>query len=179
MRVKWLCCAALLGLLVSPGAADILVTVDPVFQEVNLADGTATVDLLAQIPEAEAIIAFGMDLDIFGTSVSYGAFAPGPMFNPPGGTPDGDGIAGFISPFDDPVWGDAILLGTATVNLDMLGVSVLLPGADNPPDLTEGFAMPAPGAFAPATFVDGSISVIPEPAALALLALGALALRKR
>lgn len=178
MRVKVLCCAALLGLLASPGLADILVSVDPAYQEVNIAAGTATVDLLADIPEADAIIAFGMDLDVLGGSVSFADFTPGPLFNAPAGTPDGDGIAGFITPFDDPVWGGGVVLGTATLSLDALGLSGLTPGA-TVGDLTEGFALVAPGEFATAVYTGGEINVVPEPAALALLALSALVLRRR
>ena len=45
--------------------------------------------------------------------------------------------------------------------------------------VTEGFALETVGAFAEMCYEDATITVIPEPAALALLALAGLMVRRR
>ena len=64
MRLRALCCAALLGLLVSPGLADIVVTMDPVYHAVDISAGTTSVEIWADIPEEDAIVGFAFDVDI-------------------------------------------------------------------------------------------------------------------
>ena len=180
MNSRLVCCAAVLGLFLSPVTAEICeitVWAMPEMQEVNIADGTAMVDLYAFIPEEFATIGFGFDVDVDGASVSYVGFAPAaPFIATP--TFDGDGIGGVIFP-PDTAFGDAVMLGTMTFSLDALGMSTLMFSDDNPDDLTEGFALEAVGAFAEMCYEGATITVIPEPAALALLALAGLMVRRR
>ena len=163
MKIRLVCCAALLGLLISPAMADITVTLEK---------GPGLTGLIyAEIPLQDAIVGFGLDAIIDDPAgLSYVGFVPGPAFDPVG-SPDGDGIAGMVFP-SDVVYGDGVLLGTLTFT----GTGSWVDLGVTAGDLTEGFALPFPGAFATATFTG---AYIPEPAALVLLALGALALRRR
>jgi hypothetical protein len=176
MRIRW-CTALLIGLLVSPALAGIVVSFNPPAQSIDISAGTTTVDIVADIPEADAIIGWGLDLTLTGTSVSQlGPPLIGPLFTP-AYAPDGDGLAGLVPP-PDVVFGPAVVLATIMLSLDDLGTTYLdasyTPG--DWPDLTEGF-MTEDG-FADVTFVQGSVTVTPEPASLLLLALLGL-LRRR
>jgi hypothetical protein len=186
MRIRALCCGALvLGLLAGPVLADtftvpIEVWVSPAYQSVPLSNGTAVIDILANIPEDRAIEGFGIDLTIGGAmNVSYTALdvVIGPLFDQ-AFAPDGDGLAGLVQP-PAQVWGTDILLATITLQLNAVGLASLTPGDSNPwpglGDLTEGFIN---GGFEPVNYTAGAIQVTPEPASLALLAV-ALVLRRR
>ncbi|MBP9027347.1 MAG: hypothetical protein KBH81_14530 [Phycisphaerae bacterium] len=163
MKIRLVCCAALLGLLISPAMADIAVTLEK---------GPGLTGLVyADIPLEDAIVGFGLDAIIqTPADLSYVGFVPGPAFDPAGSI-DGDGFAGLVFP-PDAVYGEDVLLGTLT----FAGTGSWVDLGATPGDLTEGFALPGVGTFANATF---SGAYIPEPAALVLLALGALALRRR
>ncbi|HOO17932.1 MAG TPA: hypothetical protein PLU99_12595, partial [Phycisphaerae bacterium] len=102
--------------------------------------------------------------------LSYVGFVPAEPFDPVV-SPDGDGFAGLLFP-PDVVHGEDVLLGTLT----FAGTGSWVDLGVTPGDLTEGFALASVGGFAAATFTG---AYIPEPAALVLLALGALALRRR
>ena len=174
--LRALCFAAMLGLLVSPATAEIMVTMDPAASAVNIADGTAAVEIWADIPVEDAIVGFGFDADLTGTSAAFGGFAYNAalfMEMPDG---DGDGIQGLV-PLPGVVSGN-VLLGEMTFSLVELGLTDVAFSA-TPGDLNEGFALETPGEFAAVTYCGGCINVVPEPTALALLALGALALRRR
>ena len=145
MKLRAVCCAALLGLLVSPALADIMITATPLNQIIEVGQ-TATVDIYASIPEAEAIT--------------------------------GDGIGGLVFP-PATVWGDNVMLGTLSYMGDAVGVANIAMGDDYPADLTEGFALEPVGEFATVQYGAFQITVVPEPAALVLLALGGLVLRRR
>lgn len=178
MRMKAVACAALLlSALASPALATIVVSIEPSYQQVLLSAGTATVDIVADIPENEAIIGFGIDLGLVGSSVLIDSVAVnGP---PPAGpfdplpTNDGDDLAGMIFP-PGVLFGEDVLLATVTLSLEELGLTNLVP-SHTLGDLTEGFPMVE--GFAPVEYMPGSIDVIPEPASLALL--GVLALLRR
>ncbi len=179
MRIR-LCTALLIGLLASPALATIVVSFNPLNQSVDISAGTTTVDIVADIPTADAIIGWGLDLGTTGTSVSFdpGTYPPtiGPLFYPVF-APDGDGLAGLVTP-PDTVSGTGIVLATVVLTLNDLGLT-LLDASYTPgdwPDLTEGFM--TENGFAQVQFVQGSVNVTPEPASLLLLAFVGL-LRRR
>ncbi len=177
MKLTTLCSIALLlGLAAAPATAGIVVSVSPAFQAVDLSAGTATIDIVASIPQADAVIGWGLDLGLLGTSVSIapGGVAIGPPFNS-AFAPDGDELAGLA--FPNAVFGPAVLLATITLDLNALGITDLLLSDSYPADLTEGFAKMS--GFAQVSYVPGQIEVTPEPATLLLLTLGGLALIRR
>lgn len=184
MKLKAACCTALLlGLLVSPAmAATITVRIDPQYQEVDISAGTAIARIKAHIPQADAIIGWGLDLTLTGTSIGLAPDLPGdpnplipsPPFDP-AYAPDGDHLAALVPP-PNVVFGYDVLLATVKFNLLELGTT-LLDLSYTLTDLTEGLMTES--GYAAVTFEGGSITVIPEPAALALLALGVLAMRRR
>ena len=163
MKIRLVCCAALLGLLISPAMADIAVTLEK---------GPGLTGLVyADIPLEDSIVGFGLDAIIqTPADLSYVGFVPAEPFDPVV-SPDGDGFAGLLFP-PDVVHGEDVLLGTLT----FAGTGSWVDLGATPGDLTEGFALASVGGFAAATFTG---AYIPEPAALVLLALGALALRRR
>lgn len=173
------------GGLVRPAEATIFVSIVPSAQVVNIADGTATVDIVAVIPEADAIVSWGLDLELAGTSVSELSVAINePLFTPVVGA-DGDAYAALVTvPPGDAVWSDPVplLLATVTFSLDELGLTTLTLSDDNAEgDLTEGFGLEPPpaGAFAEVQYTGGSITVVPEPATVMMIALGAFAVVAR
>ena len=92
---------------------------------------------------------------------------------------DGDGLCAVASPFFGPINGSDILIATLTFEADMLG-DAPLELSETEGDLTEGWPTSGePGSFTAATYVDGLVHVVPEPATIGLLALGVLALRRR
>jgi len=179
MRIR-LCTVLLIGLLVSPALATIVVSFNPASQFVDIGAGFTTVDIVADIPETDAIIGWGLDLGLTGTSVGFDPvlYPPtiGPLFTP-AFAPDGDGLVGLVPP-PGTVFGTGIVLATVLLTLDDLGTTYLdasyTPG--DWPDLTEGFMTEF--GFADVQFVQGSVTVTPEPASLVLLALVGL-LRRR
>jgi hypothetical protein len=153
------------------------VSVDPAAQFVSGPyPTTAVVNILADIPEEDAILGWGLDLDLAGPpTVSFTALdvAIGPLFDA-AFAPDGDGLAALVQP-PALVWGNDILLATITLAVDTpLGTEFLTPGATLG-DLTEGFITEL--GFAATAYTPGALYV-PEPASLVLLALVGL-LRRR
>lgn len=182
-------CVATLVFATRPAVADITVSFSPSDAVVGLGD-IFTVDIVADIPLADAIVGWGMDVGFDAGIVAHGgppdvAIAPAFFFP---GTLDGDGLAGvlpFAFPPPLPVFGPSVVLATMTFTAVSLGVSDLL-GSVTPGDLTEGFALPGfpvgPGGFAAVSFVDGTITVIPAPGAalLAMIGFGGVgAIRRR
>lgn len=169
MRIRW-CTALLIGLLASPALAGIVVSFMPPIQPW---DGglNATVDIVANIPEAEAIIGWGLDLTISGNPASL--TGPPVILLPfdPAFAPDGDGLAG-LAPPPLLVFGPEVHLATLTLHAPALGVTYL-DASYTPGDLFEGLM--TENGFAQVTFQQGVIT--PEPASLALL--GVLLLLRR
>jgi hypothetical protein len=171
MRIRW-CTALLIGLLVSPALAGIVVSFYPPAQ-VWLPSGDATVNIVADIPESDAIIGWGLDLGLTGNPAALtGPPVIGPLFTP-AYAPDGDGLAGLVPP-PDVVWGSGIVLASLALHTANPLGTTYLDASVTPGDLFEGFM--TENGFAQVTFVQGVIT--PEPASLLLLALVGL-LRRR
>ena len=170
-----------LGLLMaSPAMATIDVYLAPANQVVDIANGTTTVDLVADIPLADAIIGWGLDLSLGGDlNVSNINVAIAPAFDAVAAL-DGDGLAGLVNFMNVPVSGSGVVLATVTFSLDALGTTSLTLSDNSPGDVTEGFARDdSPPDFAIVSYTGGSIEVVPEPASLALLLLGGVAVLRR
>lgn len=181
MRVKVAVCAALLlGALISPAMATIIVRIEPASQSVDISAGTTTAQIVADIPEADAIIGWGLDLTLSGPGRPFHISLadleiPSPPFDP-AVAPDGDGLAALV-PAPDEVFGNGVVLANLTFNLLAVGLTYLDVSYNDP--LNEGMLIEADPGFAEVQFVQGSITVTPEPTALALLAVGGLLLRRR
>ncbi len=174
--------ALVAGVLLGPAPAEatVVVSLSPANQVVPITNGTATVDIVAIIPQSDAIVGWGLDLDLLGLSVSVaGSAVNEPTWTAVSGA-DADGLAGLVpTPPGTAIWSDpvSIVLATVTFSLDSLGTTDLNLSDDNPSDLSEGFALDPPpvGAFADVTYQPGSITVTPEPASLMMLLLGGVA----
>jgi hypothetical protein len=167
-------CAAVLGLLVSPALAGIVVSFDPPITTLSNPGPAVTVKLVANIPQADAIFGWGLDLGVSGPSATY--VPPpeiGPLFTAVY-APDGDELAGLVPP-PDSVFGAAVVLATLHFNTVGYGTT-MLNASYTLNDLTEGFVGEG-GFVTDVTFQAGQI-VVPEPAALALLGLLAVIRRR-
>ncbi len=167
MRV--LCVSLLVALLASPALADIVVSFDPPTQP--WAAGGNAVNIVANIPEADAILGWGLDLSLTGNPAALvGPPVIGPLFDP-AFAPDGDDLAGLVPP-PNFVWGPNVLLASLVVQAPVIGTTYL-DASYTLTDLTEGFITEL--GFAPVSFVQGVIT--PEPTSLLLL--GVLGLLRR
>jgi hypothetical protein len=138
------------------------------------------VDILADL--SDPVLGWGLDLDFdAGLLVASGAPAIGGDWVPFGGG-DGDGLAGvFVPPPGDPgLSGDDVVLATLSFEAVAEGVAALILGI-TPSDLNEGFALDPTGFDPNVTFVNGLVTIIPEPGTLVLLGPGlvVLAVRRR
>lgn len=175
MRMKLVLCTAVL-LLASPALADtVFAGFDPAVKNV-LPGEIFTIDIVADM--TNPIVGWGLDLTIADPAVAVRT-ATDPVIGPdwdPAFAPDLDGLAGLA--FPDGVSGMGIVLATVEFQaVGAMGTSTNLVLSVTPGDLTEGFAL-YPSGFDGYEFSLGTVNIVPEPAALVLLALGALIRRR-
>jgi hypothetical protein len=163
--------ALLLAFGVTASAGIVTARFDPPTRIVQLGD-TFTVDLVADL--GSPVIGWGLDL----ATTSVGASDPavltiiapptiGSSWMAPPYNPDGDGVAGLGFPAG--ISGNNVLLATLHYRADAPGEMDLLLSI-TPGDNTEGFAL-YPTGFATPTFNAGHVTILPEPASLAFLAI--------
>jgi len=137
-----------------------------------------TIDIVADIPEAEPVLGWGLDLTIDDPAVISQVGSPviGPLWYA-AYAPDGDELAALA--FDQSVSGTNVLLATITFSADAVGQTDLILSVTDG-DLTEGFPLDPTG-FAEVSFEPGDVTVIPEPLAMVLVVMmaGLLAVRRR
>ena len=182
------CVTAVALATMSPAWATIIVSIEPAAQSVDILAASVSVDIVADIPQEDAIVHWGIDLQFDDTVVNLlgddwlaAVTINDSSFDPVVAT-DGDALSALVPFAESPLWGDDILLATVEFVPVALGTSMVTLSDDNGTgDLTEGFALNPPpvGAFADVTYVSGEIAVTPEPAALAFLLVGTVALLRR
>ena len=175
MKIRFSTAALLVCLACTPAWATIVVSLEPTDSIVPLT-APFTVDIVANIPQAEAVAGWGLDFEILDPSIvsNTGAVLIGPSWTTAPSL-DGDNLAGLG--FPDTVWGEVVL---ATVILMPMqeGSTNLLLSDDAQTDGTEGFAL-FPSGLADVEYTGGTVTVIPEPTVLTLLGLGGLLIVRR
>ena len=155
----------------APALADITVAFEPQNAVITSLGGTTDVQLWANFDDS--IVGWGLDLDLDMPTVADWAIAAlGPAWNETS-TLDGDGLAGLAFP---PGQTGDVLLATLTFTGMEIGTTDLTLGYDGE---DEGFLLELGGLDELVNYGSGSITVTPEPATIVLLALSALALRRR
>jgi hypothetical protein len=184
MRGKWF--AAIAGLAVacvavSPAQGVVALDFVPQFTTIPNVGGTVDIDIVMDTYDTfpgqpVSILGWGIDLLYDNTKLMVTNVVIGPEWDP-AFAPDGDGLAGLR--FPNGISGQDILLATVTVQGLAPGVWTIASGNSYPQDLTEGFALDPTG-FEQVVLEDfAAITVLPEPTALALLALGGLVVFRR
>lgn len=175
---KFIASVVVAGLAVAPSlAATVDVYLVPSNPVITVGQ-TVTIQIVADI--SDPVLGWGLDLDSLSPAIAdkTGNQSIGSAWQPVNSI-DGDNLAGVVPIPLIGISGTGILLAS----VDFIGLSVGIAPLDlkddYPNDLSEGFALDPTG-FAMVTYNDGSITVVPEPAAIALIALGGLAsLRRR
>ncbi|MBM4095117.1 MAG: PEP-CTERM sorting domain-containing protein [Planctomycetes bacterium] len=190
-KTRVLLLAVVAGLMAcSAASADIAVYWDPAACLTLFPGGEGELSLYANVPTQEAIVGWGLDLYYNEAVTTVVDIVYGPLWSEVGHDPTAqdvlDGVdynmaAITVAPPPGTVGvSGVVLLATLTFQGLTPGLTSLVLGAHNPPDLNEGFADdPPPGGFVPWTQTEGCIIVIPEPGTLALLGLGILGLIRR
>jgi hypothetical protein len=179
MKKLFLICAmvaALACINVMPAQATIELKFNPSDIEVKVCD-TFFVDLLADIPQTDAILGWGLDLVYDNTQMSWDSLIFGPgwiPYPPPPITDDGLGALAAFAP--TPKWGPNTLLATLDFHCLDVGFSTL-DLAVTPGDLMEGFMTDqfdqnGIAIFAEWTSTPANITQTPEPATLFLIGTG-------
>jgi len=174
--LPWVLFLLLLGGSGAAGATTLPLTVGFAPSPADVLSGeTFQIQIVADMPEA--ILGWGLDLSydpsvltLVGDPVIVTPWDPVP-------TTDGDGLAGGALPA---VMGSSVPLAILTFFAEQPGMS-LLQLAITDGDLTEGFALTAPGEFVDnVVFLDGVVNVlVPEPTSAALVGAGLLLLAAR
>lgn len=164
-------CAAPAG--AQPCATDVCVKVVPSSLNVPVG-GTFTLDIRADFNVP--IVGWGFDVAFDTPGIL--SLDPGAVFGPgwfQGFAPDGDGLAGLA--FPNGIMGNDLLLLQLSFDADAVGdTNVLISVTAG--DVNEGFAKD-PSGFASMTLNSGHVTVVPEPATLALFAAAALSSSRR
>lgn len=170
MKKIFLICAmvaALTCINVMPAQATISLEFNPSAIVVDPCD-IFFVDLVADIPQQDAILGWGLDLLYDPTQMSWDSLIIGTDWNQASG--DGDGFGGLAVFPPGLIWGDDILLATLDFHCRRPGFS-WLDVAVTSGDPTEGFILPG-GGFADWTSTPANITQTPEPATLFLIGTG-------
>jgi hypothetical protein len=162
---------AVAALLAVDGLATVIVDVQPASSEVTVGQ-VFSASIVATIPDP--VVGWGLDLDFNHAVLSLvGSPVIGPLWLPATAL-DGDGLAGLA--FPSSISGTSILLATVQLSAIAPGSTDLTLGV-TAGDLTEGFPLDPTG-FTTMTLGSAHVTAVPEPAAVALLAVaGMLAMR--
>ena len=164
---------ALMMLAAVPASADIMVYMEPADAIVNVGE-TTTIDIKANF--SDSITGWGLDLAI--SEPVYTSWIDtilGASWDAPGGSLDGDWLVGLR--FPSGLSGDGIVLATLTFEGLAEGVTSLT--LSSGPEEDEGFGLEFGGFDTNVTFTPATLTVVPEPAALVLLTLGAVTVIRR
>lgn len=168
-----ICIAVVTGLLCATSAsAAPVVRLEPVTPSVNVGE-SVTVAILATFDEP--VMAWGLDLAI--GAPAYAAWTGtviGANWDAPPATLDGDGLAGLRFPTG---LAGEVLLATLTFEGLLAGETLL--ALSSGPEEDEGFLLASGGLATNVQYLPATLTVVPEPAAVALLGLAAVMRRRR